>query len=191
MTGADAAEPGRASSLHLEVTRDGEFEVLSSRSKDHGVSQLFGLIGVGIVSASRSASDGEREKAVAPDGDPALCRNGFERALSDHLEDNGFRIYVDRSDQLPSLEIEIVACGFRVVKRPKGEMAAFFDAEYRFTKAGAQRAKKQRRLFQVGEYRGAWTDFEQSPAFAAEEFQQVLEHAGRKLANRIVYSRGS
>ncbi len=186
----EAAEPEGALSLHLKITRDGNFEVLSSRSKSYGMSVLFGLVGVGVASASKGGRDNEREQAISSEALAANCRFEFERALYDHLENNGYVVDIDPSERSPSLEIEIVACGFRVVERRKGDLAAFFEAKYRFTRPGVARTKKSRRLFQMGEFRGGWMDFERSPTLAADEFQQVLARAGQKLANRIIYSKG-
>ena len=186
----EAAELEGASSLHLKITRDGNFEVLSARSKSYGVSVLFGLVGAGVASASKGGRDNEREKAISSEALAANCRAEFERALYDHLENNSYVVDIDPSERSPSLEIEIVACGFRVVDRRKDDLAAFFEAKYRFTRPGVKRAKKSQRLFQMGEFRGEWMDFERSPTLAADEFQQVLARAGQKLANRIIYSKG-
>lgn len=187
--GVDAAGPERAPSLHLKITRDGDFEVFSSRSKSYGISVLFGLVGVGVASASKGGSDKEREKAVSSQASAVNCRTGFVRALYDHLVNNGYVVDNDPGELTPTLEIEIVACGFRVLERRKGDMAAFFEAKYRLVRPDSDRAKRSRRLFQVGEFRGGWMDFERSPALAVDEFQQVLARAGQKLANRIIYSK--
>ena len=189
--GVDAAGPERAPSLHLKITRDGNFEVFSFRSKSYGISVLFGLIGVGVASATKDGKDNEREEAISSETNALNCRTGFERALYDRLEYHDYVVLTDPGERFPTLEVEIVACGFRVLERRKEDLAAFFEAKYRFTRPGIKRAKKPRRLFQVGEFRGGWMDFERSPTRAADEFQQVLARAGQTLANRIHYSRGS
>lgn len=188
---ANAANTDRPSSLHLEITRDGNFQVLASRARSHGIGILFGLVGVGVVSASKTGQDQERAAAVSSEAHAANCRSGFESALRDRLENSGFVFHNDPSDRSPSLEVEIIACGFRILERPKEEMAAFFEAKYRFVPHNADRAVKPKRLFQTGEFRGGWMEFEESPTLATSEFQKVLERAGQTLANRIVFSEGN
>ncbi len=187
----EAVSSDRPSPLHLEITRDGEFKVLVSRSNSIGIGILFGLVGAGVATASQTGEDNKREAAVSSGADSANCRAGFESALRGHLESNGFALHNQPSDRSPKLEIEIIACGFRVLERHKGEIAAFFDAEYRIVSPDVERAGKPKRLFQTGEFRGGWMEFEASPTLAASEFKKVLERAGQKLANRIIYSKGN
>ena len=139
---ADAAAP--ASQLYLKIVRDGDFDVLLSRSKGVNASILFGLVGYTLMQNSRHASDTEREAQVAPEAEAAICRNGFERALHDRLEEQGFDVAIEPNKQLPVLEVKIVACGFRVLNRSTAEMSAFFEATYRFRQAGSRRSTRSR-----------------------------------------------
>ena len=187
----DAQGPAPASHLHLQITRDGNFEVLSSRVKsgDSTIAlMLFGVIGFGLATTMKHASDTELEQQAVPDAGAATCRYAFEQALNGHLQNNGFLIETERDKKLPVLEIAIVACGFRPLDRTSGEMSAFFESKFRFTQAGARRSKTPQHLFETGRLRAAWSEFENSPALAADELHRVLSRAGRKLANKIVYA---
>ena len=186
---ADAAPP--VSHLYLKIVRDGDFEVFLSRSKGVDASVLFGWVGITFMMDARHARDTKREAQVAPDSEATVCRNGFEWALQERLEEENFSIAIESNGQLPVLEVKIVACGFRVLNRSTAEMSAFFEAKYRFTQAGARRSTRAQRLLEIGDARAAWSEFEQSPALAADEIQQVLMQAGRKLANNIIYAGGN
>ena len=187
-----ARESAATSHLHLQITRDGKFEVFASRAKSGDTAiaiALLGFVGYGIVTSSKSENDTERERQVAPDAGPRTCRIGFEQALSSHLEKKGFAIEAEPDETLPVLEVAIVSCGFRTLDRSNGDMSAFFETKFRFTQAGARRSRKPQRLFETGKLRAAWSEYENSPALAADELQLVLSRAGQKLANKIVYSR--
>ncbi|MDD9998228.1 MAG: hypothetical protein OXP09_03540 [Gammaproteobacteria bacterium] len=186
---ANAAAP--VTNLYLSIVRDGEFEVILSRSKGVDASVLFGWVGITLMMDSRHARDTEREALVAPGAEATVCRSGFERALRNRLEEKNFFVAIEPNRQLPVLKVKIVACGFRVLNRSTKEMSAFFDATYRLRQAGTRQSPRAQRLFVAGNVLAAWSEFEQSPALAADEFQQVQMRAGQTLANKIIFAGGN
>lgn len=182
------AQPSIPRQLFVEIVKDGNFEVLLSRSKSGTASAVFfGLIGGGIESASRASSDTQREKRVAGELAETSCRTRFESALTEHLRNNN-TVIVDRETLgITRLSVEIVACGFKVMNRENEGLSAYFEATYHLTLSNEKKTKKPKRLLVVGKNRSQWIEYEQSGELAAQEFQQVLDKAGRKLANKVIY----
>lgn len=187
-----AQQSAAASHLHLKITRNGNFEVFASRAKSRGETigiALFGAVGLGIVMATKNASDSMREKQVVPKKNAATCRYAFEQALYDQLGKNGFVIQTEPDEKLPVLEVAIVACGFRPLNRNSEEMSAFFESKFRLTQAGERRSRTPQRHFEMDKLKANWSEFENSPTLAANELHQVLTRAGQKLSTKIVYAR--
>ena len=187
---AIAEHPAPANGLSLEITKDGEFQVLLSRNQGPGASFLFlGLIGYGVLAGSQSSRDNAREEAVTVKMTAAVCRDEFERQLINHLEGKGVIVESEPNDHEHSLNVEIVGCGFKVTNRTIETVSAYFEAEYTLAPSNNVRSKKPNRLLVIGKHSARWSEFEQSKALAAEEFQEVLSRAGLILANRFIYSK--
>lgn len=186
-----AERPAPASSLHLEIAKDGEFQVLLSRNQGPGASTIFlGLLGYGVLAGSQASRDNARERAVAESITAVVCRDGFERELVNRLEGEGIVVESEPNSQTSSLTVRIVGCGFKVTDRTNETVSAYFEAEYVLGPSISEKRKKLKRLLVIGRRSAPWSEYERSGAVAAGEFQEVLSRAGRTLASRFIYSRG-
>jgi len=182
----DGMDP-KTATLHVEKT--GKFQVLVSRVETSGTSTvLFGLIGAAVTSSVENNKDTARENELLPlIGDPS-CEKVFRTSLANRLAEKGHTLAGEAQDSGPQIHLKIEACGFRIVDRETGEIAAFFAADYRLYDEPVSKARDLERLLLTGRNRYAWADLLDNPETVADEFRSIQSKAGRRIANKLIYS---
>lgn len=193
-TGLCADETGLT--VRVIIKDNGEFEVLHSRAKTTATGAvLFGLIGYGIEESSRVGEDNEREAQVLAFLPSEDCRTDFTEALSARLAEKGFAasVLTAENDSVIvfdyTIRLKIRACGFKLANSTSNDVSAFYAASYAIDKAGKKPSRAMTDMLITGTFRSDWTTFVAQPELAASEFESVRIHAGRRLANLLIYER--
>ena len=191
---ADDAEVHRNVVVFLEDP--GKFEVLYSRAESSATGAvLFGLIGYGVEESTRNSNDTKREEAIEPALGDITCDQFVVDALTSRLEEKGYAVEV-REEKAPRsasdgyvIRVDIVACGFRMINTTSDEVSSFFAANYEVLKPGQVRSKKMEEMIVTGSEKASWETYLNNRDMADSEFDAALIKGGRRIANKLIYSK--
>ncbi len=87
------------------------------------------------------------------------------------------------------VEVTIDRCGFKLVNSERMFVAAFTEARYRIYNAAENRPKKASRLLFIDKKRTTWDGLLGDSDGIATRFESSLKRAGKRLANKVIYSK--
>lgn len=198
----DPAAIGNIRTIAVSFPQQGEFAVFNERAKANaapavaGMFGLVGLIGVAAVDAQNVSADGKQAKAFGASLEQVDCRAPLQSSFEHTLKEaKRFVAYVynrplERSETEGVdgiLEFDIHHCGFRLVDQNKGEVAAFVELSAHMTPSGSRNAIWDDRESITGSDRYSLSTLNTDPELVRKEFIKVLQDAGARLANQLLY----
>jgi hypothetical protein len=185
--------------IAVVVIEDGAFTVIKERAKATATGAvLFGLVGAAVASAANHSMDREEADKLRPglsDFSPTPpLRDAFVGALK-----SGGRIDVEVVDSERVLagkshdaiiRLTVNDWGVRLPSRAiSDQLAAFAEIQARMTRAGSQEILWDEHEVSLGNGRHDPSAYQQDPGLLRRELTDMLESAGFRLANLLIYPR--
>lgn len=181
--------------IYIETVGAGKFEVVYHRALSNATGAvLFGLIGAGIQSGVEADKDKEKTNELIPLITKGSWRTRFLDSLNDKLEAKGFSAVwindeVDTSDGVV-LKIYPEKYGFKLVDTSTRMVSAFVTFKARVYKGNSknneEEDKEEYYITNKNQHTYQSLLVENSPANS--DLVAVLEKAGKRLANKIIYN---
>lgn len=194
------AHMGIAESRTLEYSleKEGKFHVLYSRAAGSATgAALGGLLGASIQAGVENGKDAKKEKEVLEHLESSACAPLFEESFLESLAEAGDYSIVDKpvgkaarksaADASVRVELTIDRCGFKLVNSERMFVAAFAEARYRIYSPTQPKPKKASRLLLLGKEHSTWDGLLNDKSEISFRFERVLEKAGKRLANKVIY----
>lgn len=179
--------------VYHEVAKEGQFFVLYSRAAGNATgAAIGGLIGASIQAGIENGKDEKKEKQVLEHLPSSECAPLFIESFLENLSASpDFSVAADQpeGDDYVQVELTIDRCGFKLVNSERMFVAPFAEARYRIYRASESKPKKASRLLLIGKVRSTWEDLLAQPADIALRFERTLQKAGKRLANKVIYSK--
>lgn len=179
----------------LVISKDGEFTVFDERARATGTpAVLFGLVGAAVASAANASADEESANSLAAFLEHAECRGrfqaAFERTLAESkrisAEPKPDLVHAKQSGADAVVIFRIESCGFRLVSQESLEMAAFIDLSARLELSNGEVGWDDRETV-IATTHTTLAGLKREPALARRLFEEVLDDAGRRMANNLLY----
>jgi len=182
--------------LEYSLEKTGEFLVLYSRAVSNATgAALGGLIGASIQAGVENGKDKRKEEQVLEHLASSDCAPFLETSFLENLVATGDYEIVEKtsgkSPEDPDLKVELTIdrCGFKLVNSERMLIAAFAEARYRIYSPSESKPKKADRLLLLGKSRTTWDGLLDEQTEIPLRFERVLEKAGKRLANKVIYRR--
>lgn len=181
------------------VIEDGAFQVVKERAKATATGAvLFGVVGAAVASASNHGMDRDEADKIRPrlgDFSPtAPLRDSFVEALK-----SSGRLEVDVVDSERAREgrshdavirLTINDWGIRLPSRAiSDQLAAFAEIQARMTRGSSQELLWDEHEVSLGNGRHDLAAYRQDGALLRSELTDMLQSAGFRLANLLIYPR--
>jgi hypothetical protein len=176
------------------LEKPGVFEVIDGRLERESASALLPF-GEAVEAALKQNADEGREQEIFGDhADEKICREHFLPALVDELETAA--VTIEQSETKPpetpvekrTLRLQIHSCGFRKFRASASELRPFFIVDYQLLHPGEAPTREFEQLFLVGASKKTWDDYVAEPELTVATFHAEKARAGRRLAQRLLFS---
>jgi len=178
----------------LEVSQSRNYEVVYDRASSSATgAALAGFVGAAIESGIDSGNDSKKRKKLDEFiSDPACSTNLYD-ALKNKLSGANFEI-IDKSTlskkeikKTLTLRVNVQQCGFKKTDTNTGAVSSFVRA-----KVGLKQHKKTvdnlgKTAYLLGKNQYSFESLLESGEQIQKELSSVLERAGKKIANKVIY----
>ena len=185
--------------ISFSVPETDRFEVFFHRVQTDATSAIFfGLLGAAVDEGVQSNKDAEKKLELLAGRDEPSCADQFIQSFTDKLSAKDYSIDVSRvSDATQNhtkkglwLNIKNVVCGFKVVNTQTSDVLAFMSFQSYLMKDNKKLAFDENHMvFSKKEHQ--FFELTNSSEKTQQELSFVLNRAGRKLANKIIYRKES
>lgn len=176
--------------IKILVSNTGMFDIIFHRAKSTATGAiLFGVIGATVQEGHLKSKDTKMKKQVLETLSDSSCSKNFINKLIEKLGKNSFNAYLadnkkDKSKEL-FLNIKIKKCGFKMVNSTTNYIAAFIDFNVFLLEDKKRVFEKKFAIKSKHQY--SFADLISDKQRIDDEMTSVLNRAGTRLANKIIY----
>lgn len=178
----------------LEISKEGSFEVLYDRATSTATGAvLFGLVGAAIEEGVDQSNDKAKENQVLPHLDSPSCSTALLVAMQDTFsKDASYELVLPAGDAgdttIPlALKITINSCGFRIVNSTNKTVSAYADVKMELSQRDVKEPVEEEKILVHGGQRVSFTELISQPELINSEFTSVLQKAGKRVANKVIF----
>lgn len=186
---ADGAESSSSKPIAVVVTESGKFGVVYHRTNPPGVGGVVaGLVGAAIQVGMQSSDDDAMAKQVMPLLSDPSCGSPVAAAMIAELRANGGYAPMDVADNKGAVAaVEVKDCGLRLVDTSGKQVASYVNLRLKLTPAGGKAWVEDIQV--TGRERHPFDDFAKQAGLAQRELGDVLNRAGKRAADKIIYQK--
>ena len=184
---ADSSTIPNSTRMVLHINKEGSFEVLYDRATSTATGAvLFGLVGAAVEEGLNQSNDKTIEKQILQHIPNPSCSTPLLESLYKTLKSSG-SVELLSDETLPVLTLNIYSCGFRIINSTNLKIAAYVDVKMEIINSGQKEPILEEKILIHGKQRLSLTEFLATPDAINMEFINVLEKAGVRIANKIIY----
>ncbi len=181
------------SQFRIEVTNYGDFDVFYYRSQSTaGPAVLGGLVGAGIATGVNKSKDTKLESKITNKTGKIVCHEDLLNAFKEKLVAKGDFAIIDSQEpheknNVQTVTLAIKDCGYKLANQENKLLAAFvtFKVKIRKTKTSEINLDESFMIKSSKHYQLGY--LLENTAVVSSEMKAVLEKAGKRLANKIIY----
>jgi len=177
--------------VNLSIASNGTFDILYHRFESTATGAILGgIIGGSIEEGVRKGKDTKKKKEILNLLSDSTCKKRLVDTLIDKLNDNDIKVQ-ESSDLKKNkkskfwLELKILKCGFKMVNSSTKEISAFVEFKTKIRNKNKITQKKKHTIKAKNNY--SYNDLITNAEIINSELTLVLERAGKRLANKIIY----
>lgn len=186
---ADQSSIHTGTPIAVTVSEPGEFGVVYHRTTPPGVGAVVaGLVGVAVQQGILSSEDNAMAHRVIPKLSDPSCGSRIAAAMDAELAANGgYMPGGAADDKRAAADIDVKDCGLRLVDSGGMQVASYVSLRLKYKPA---EGKGWTEDIQVsGRNRHPFDDFANQDGLAQSELEDVLNRAGRRAADKIIYQK--
>ena len=176
--------------IELKIKDDGDFDILLHRAESTATGAVIGgLIGAGIEEGVRSSKDSSKKKQILEKIEKPSCKDKLYSSLLKKLQTSGYTIntLTEETKTDTIIEIEISNCGFKLSDSDTRKLSAFID--FKATLLNGSDKPIKHKFFFFGKEKYSFNELLEDGSATEKILHKVLKKAGKRLANKILYTR--
>lgn len=182
--------------IYIDIIGNPKFEVIYHRAKTNAIGAVAaGLIGAGIQAGVESSKDEKKTKAIQPMIEGDYWKSHFLDTINNSLESKNYKAeWVDGSKKISKgLVLKIYAgyYGIKIADTATMLMSSYVDFNATLTNLDKKEKEGKKKNFYItSKTQKTYENFSSDKVLLNTDLQDALTMAAKRIANKIIYSKG-